>query len=86
MYDIVELNSKLVADLREIAQELNIPKTDKLLKKDLVYQILDYQALNPTKEMLDKESKRISRTRDKKRIVTDKKNRSQRNKQTITSV
>ena len=56
MYDIVELNSKLVAELREIAQGLNIPKTEKLLKKDLIYQILDYQALNPSAEMLAKET------------------------------
>jgi len=56
MYDIIELNSKLVADLRQIAKELNIPKTEKLLKKDLVYKILDYQALNPTVDMLKKES------------------------------
>jgi len=56
MYDIIELNSKLVADLRQIAKELNIPKTEKLLKKDLVYKILDYQALNPTAETLKKES------------------------------
>ena len=52
MYDIIELNSKLVAELRQIAKDLNIPKTEKLLKKDLVYKILDYQALNPTAEML----------------------------------
>ncbi|MBW2220732.1 MAG: Rho termination factor N-terminal domain-containing protein, partial [Deltaproteobacteria bacterium] len=56
MYDIIELNSKLVAELRKIAKELNIPKTEKLLKKDLVYKILDYQALNPTAETLKKES------------------------------
>ncbi len=72
MYDIVELNSKLVAELRDIAKDLNIPKTDKLLKKDLVYKILDFQALNPTKEMLDKESKRPNKTRDRKRKPADK--------------
>ena len=55
MYDIVELNNKLVADLRKIAVELNIPKTEKLLKKELIYKILDHQALNPTPEMLAKE-------------------------------
>ncbi|MFA5417608.1 MAG: transcription termination factor Rho [Bacteroidales bacterium] len=55
MYDIVELNGKLVADLRQIAEEFKIPKTDKLLKKELIYKILDYQALNPSKETLQKE-------------------------------
>ena len=57
MYDIVELNTKLVAELREIAQKLNIPKTEKLLKKDLIYKILDQQAMNPTKEMLENENR-----------------------------
>lgn len=55
MYDIIELNSKLLEDLKEIARKLNVPKIDSLSKQELIYQILDYQALNPTKEMLDKE-------------------------------
>jgi len=42
MYDIVELNSKKVAELRQIANDFSIPKTDKLLKKELVYKILDF--------------------------------------------
>lgn len=60
MYDIIELNSKLVSDLRDIAKQLNIPKVDKLLKQDLIYQILDHQALNPSEEILKKE-KRIKK-------------------------
>ncbi len=47
MYDIVELNSKLLADLKEIARELDIKKVDSYKKQDLIYQILDAQALNP---------------------------------------
>jgi transcription termination factor Rho len=49
MYDIIELNKKLVNELREIAKDLEIKKTDKLKKEDLVYQILDQQAINPPK-------------------------------------
>jgi transcription termination factor Rho len=49
MYDIVELNNKLVGELREIAKELEIPKIEKLLKQDLIYKILDQQALNLSK-------------------------------------
>ncbi len=48
MYDILELNAKLVGELREIAKKLNISKADVLKKQDLVYRILDEQALNPT--------------------------------------
>ena len=67
MYDIVELNSKKVAELRQIASEFQIPKTDRLLKKELVYKILDFQALNPTKEMLASETKKESRPQQRKR-------------------
>ena len=45
MYDIIELNGKLVADLREIAKELDVTKAEKLKKQDLIYQILDQQAI-----------------------------------------
>ena len=57
MYDIIELNNKLVNELKEIAKALNIPKFEKLAKQDLVYKILDHQAANPPKEVLDKERK-----------------------------
>ena len=55
MYDIIELNGKLVSELKDIAKELNIPKFEKLLKQDLIYKILDHQALNPTNDILKKE-------------------------------
>jgi transcription termination factor Rho len=47
MYDIIELNNKLVGELKEIAKSLNIAKWDSLKKQELIYQILDQQALNP---------------------------------------
>jgi transcription termination factor Rho len=47
MYDILELNAKLVGELREIANKLNITKAEVLKKQDLIYRILDEQALNP---------------------------------------
>ena len=72
MYDIVELNGKLVADIRQIAKECNIPKAEKMLKKDLIYKILDYQALNPSKEVLEAEKKNFVR-KTRKRIPNPKK-------------
>lgn len=48
MYDIIELNGKKVNELREIAKELNIKKVDRLKKQDLIYKILDEQAINPS--------------------------------------
>ncbi|MEM9023565.1 MAG: transcription termination factor Rho, partial [Bacteroidota bacterium] len=50
MYDIIQLNGKLVGELKEIAKALNVPKFEKLKKQELIYQILDMQAPNPSKE------------------------------------
>jgi transcription termination factor Rho len=47
MYDIIELNSKTLSELREIAKELNIPKSESFKKQELIYKILDHQAINP---------------------------------------
>lgn len=54
MYDIIELNGKKVADLRTIAKDLNIKKTESLKKQDLVYRILDEQAVNPPSKTTSK--------------------------------
>ncbi len=48
MYDILELSKKLLPELREIAKELNIKKAETLKKQDLVYKILDQQAIGVT--------------------------------------
>lgn len=48
MYDILELNKKLVTELRDIAKQLNIKKFESLRKQDLVYKILDQQAIAAT--------------------------------------
>lgn len=63
MYDIIELSGKLVSELKEIAKELNIPKYEKLLKQDLIYKILDQQALNPSPDILKKEKADINSRR-----------------------
>ena len=41
MYDILELNKKLIPELKEIAKQLNVKKADVLRKQDLIYKILD---------------------------------------------
>jgi transcription termination factor Rho len=45
-YDILQLNDMLVQELREISDKLNIPEYKKLSKQDLIYKILDAQAVN----------------------------------------
>lgn len=48
MYDILELNKKLLPELKEIAKQLNVKKADVLRKQDLIYKILDEQAILAT--------------------------------------
>lgn len=50
MYDIIELNEKTLGELKEIAKKFSIPKYEALKKQDLVFKILDHQALNPSAE------------------------------------
>jgi transcription termination factor Rho len=45
MYDILQLNDMLVPELLDIAEQLKIPNAKKLSKQDLVYKILDSQAI-----------------------------------------
>ncbi len=47
MYDIISLNGMKVGELREVAEKLDIKKATKLKKQDLIYKILDEQAINP---------------------------------------
>ena len=51
MYDILELRKKLLSELKEIAKELKIKKIDALKKQDLIYKILDQQAIDATETM-----------------------------------
>ena len=46
MYNILELKDKSLADLKVIAQEMGIKKIDASEKDDLVYKILDQQAID----------------------------------------
>ena len=49
MYDILELNEKLLPELRQIAKDLNIKRVESYKKQDLIYAILDEQAIHSTK-------------------------------------
>ena len=45
MYNIIQLNDKELSDLQAIAKELGIKKVESLKKEELVYKILDEQAI-----------------------------------------
>ncbi len=50
MYDIIELNQMLLTDLRQVAKDLNIKRVESLRKQDLIYKILDQQAISATEK------------------------------------
>jgi transcription termination factor Rho len=50
MYDILLLNQMLVPELREIAEKLDLPNYKRLTKKELIYQIMDYQDMKTGKK------------------------------------
>lgn len=50
MYDILQLNDMLVPELLDIAEQLKIPNAKKLSKQDLVYKILDGQAIKASEK------------------------------------
>jgi len=47
MYDILQLNQKTVIELKEIAKQLEVKKFQKLKKEELIFQVLDQQAVLP---------------------------------------
>ncbi|MCF3110604.1 transcription termination factor Rho [Niabella sp. CC-SYL272] len=58
MYDILQLNDMLVPELLDIAEQLKIPNAKKLNKQDLVYKILDSQAVTGSKASSEERPKR----------------------------
>lgn len=48
MFEISQLKEKKLTDLQDIAKQLSIPKFRSMKKLDLVYQILDKQAADPS--------------------------------------
>jgi transcription termination factor Rho len=47
MYTLNELKDRLLSDLKEIAEQLQVGNFKRLSKQDLIYKILDQQAVLP---------------------------------------
>ena len=77
MYNIIQLNDKDLSELQVIAKELGIKKTDSLKKEDLVYKILDEQAIaGATKKVAAdklKEERKEEQKKKRSRIAPAKK-------------
>ena len=48
MYDILQLNEMLVPELKDVAEKLSLKSYKRLSKQDLIYKILDHQAVAGT--------------------------------------
>ena len=64
MYDILQLNDMLVPELLDIAEGLKIPNVKKLEKQELIYKILDKQALQ-----ISGETPQEDKSGSRKRII-----------------
>ncbi len=75
MYNIIQLNNKEVGELQEIANEMGIKGAKSLERQDLIYRILDEQAIaGAQKKVAAEEGKaeRRQRTRINKKEVANK--------------
>ncbi|MDX5346223.1 MAG: transcription termination factor Rho [Hymenobacteraceae bacterium] len=63
MYNIEELKDRLLSELKEIAEDLGVKNFKKLSKQDLIYKILDQQAVTPP-EKLPKKYKSVARKQE----------------------
>ena len=70
MYDISQLKKKLLPELQEISEKLNISNFKKLKKTDLIYEILDKQSVEKKN---DSEEKKNDSFESKKREKFQKK-------------
>ena len=77
MYNIIQLNDKDLSELQVITKELGIKKTDSLKKEDLVYKILDEQAIaGATKKVAAdklKEERKEEQKKKRSRVAPAKK-------------
>ncbi len=73
MYDILDLNAKLLPELREIAKELGIVKVETYKKRDLIYKILDQQAIKASTEIVTNQEKIKKRPRARAVKITTSK-------------
>ena len=88
MYNIIQLNDKDLSELQEIAKELGLKKTSSLRKEELVYRILDEQAIvgatqkaaanKGTEERQPRKRSRISVKKEGDKVYTATKDKAQK--------
>ncbi len=73
MYNIEELNLKLLSELKEVAEKLGAKNYKRLAKEELIYKILDQQAVTPEKDL--PKSEKLERKKPAPKAKTDKSER-----------
>lgn len=74
-YNILELNEKPLDDLKVIAGELGIKKVEALKKEELVYRILDEQAISFAGKQVEKEKEKEAKKAEKQQQPKGKRGR-----------
>ena len=72
MYNIIQLNDKDLSELQSIAKELGIKKAESLSKVDLVYSILDEQAVAKATQKAANDKGKEAQPRKRSRISVKK--------------
>ena len=72
MYNIIQLNDKDLSELQSIASELGIKKPDSFKKEDLVYKILDEQAIAGATKKVASEKAKEGQKKQRSRISVKK--------------
>ena len=72
MYNIIQLNDKDLSELQSIASELGIKKPDSFKKEDLVYKILDEQAIAGATKKVASEQAKEGQKKQRSRISVKK--------------
>ena len=87
MYNIIQLNEKDLSELQAIAKQLGVVKTESFTKEDLVYKILDEQAIaeaakksatSKTNEKPARKRSRISVKKEGDKVYTASKDKAQK--------
>ncbi len=83
-YNIIELNEKLTTELRVLAKEMGIRRPDAYKKEELIYKILDEQAIAETKKITaDTGSKQYFSDRNRSEKPKNQKNKTAPRKEEV---
>ncbi len=73
MYDILQLNDMLLAELKDIAESLSIDSYKNLTKQELIFKILDTQPTTSEEEKVEEKPKKKKSTSKTKKVKKVKK-------------